>query len=439
MRFWHFLAVLAACFNTSAQESPIQSGPMIGYVDMREVLIWVQTNRPAEVQIQYREKDSKTEPLYTQAVEAMASHAYAVKLVADQVQPGRSYEYEVLVDGETIALPYPTTFDTQSIWRYRTDPPDFTVALGSCTYINEPEYDRPGDGYGGNYEIFEAIDRYHPDMMLWLGDNNYLREPDWWTRTGIFHRYTHTRSLPEMQPLLARTANYAIWDDHDFGPNDSDRSWINKDIAKEAFDAFWGNPGSGLPGNPGGITTMFRYNDIDFFLLDNRYFRSPNDMANRYENEILGEEQLNWLIEALVSSDATFKLVCIGGQVLNDAEKFEIYKNVAPRERDELLRRIASEGIKNVVFITGDRHHGELNKLRLNEDVVVYDFTASPLTSGSGRIRNEVNENRVEGTLVTQRNFGFIEFSGPQEARKMRMSIRDVAGEEIWDYEIEAQ
>ncbi|MEM6877641.1 MAG: alkaline phosphatase family protein, partial [Bacteroidota bacterium] len=72
-------------------------------------------------------------------------------------------------------------------------------------------------------------------------------------------------------------------------------------------------------------------------------------------------------------------------------------------------------------------------------DHVLYDFTASPLTSGSGSSRDEINENRVAETLVLQRNFGFIEFSGPRDNRKMRLSIRDVSGEELWSYEIEAQ
>ena len=47
----------------------------------------------------------------------------------------------------------------------------------------------------------KAMHAQRPDLMLWLGDNTYLREVDWYTRTGFIHRYTHTRSLPELQPL----------------------------------------------------------------------------------------------------------------------------------------------------------------------------------------------------------------------------------------------
>lgn len=39
---------------------------------------------------------------------------------------------------------------------------------------------------------------------------------------------THSRSVAELQPFLASTHHYAIWDDHDYGPNDSDRGFYNK-------------------------------------------------------------------------------------------------------------------------------------------------------------------------------------------------------------------
>ena len=53
----------------------------------------------------------------------------------------------------------------------------------------------------------------NPDFMLWLGDNTYLRESDWNSRTGFIKRYPHTRALSELQPLLASTHHYATWDD----------------------------------------------------------------------------------------------------------------------------------------------------------------------------------------------------------------------------------
>lgn len=429
--------LIIACFTTSiliGQNNLLQSGPMLGYAQMMEVLLWVQTTKEAKVQIRYWETGDPKNRKETAVVSTIPEEAFTAKLVADQVEPGKKYEYEVLINWKKVALPYPLEFQTQSLWQWRTDPPDFKIALGSCAYINEPEYDRPGTPYGGDYHIFTSIHKMQPDAMLWLGDNTYLREVDWHSRTGILGRFTHSRSLPELQPLLASTNHYAIWDDHDFGPDNSDRSFIHKDLTLEAFRLFWGNPSFGLPGQKG-ITSHFQFNDIDFFLLDNRYYRSP-DNRKTGKKTMMGEAQLEWLIDALVNSQAPFKMVAIGGQVLNTAEVHETYIHYHSEERDYLLRRIEEEDIKGVVFLTGDRHFTELSHYENAAGNSVYDLTVSPLTSGFVEEVTENNELRVEETTVTQRNFGILEFTGPRTERVMNIAIYNNDGEEVWSKEI---
>ncbi|RMG67907.1 MAG: alkaline phosphatase family protein [Bacteroidetes bacterium] len=410
------------------------SGPMVGYCEMREALLWVQTNGPAQVHFEYTAGPGS--PVFkTPTYVTGAAEAYTARLIADQVKPGTRYTYQLFINNVEVSRPYPLTFQTPPLWSFRTDPPEMKIALGSCAYINDEPYDRPGTPYGGDYRIFESIQRAQPDMMLWLGDNNYLREADWFSRTGIIHRYTHSRAVPEMQALLASTANYAIWDDHDYGPNDSDYTYRDKKETLRAFQLFWGNPSYGLPGE-GGITSSFVWGDAEFFLLDNRYFRDPNRKPG--VRTILGESQLQWLLDALVSSNATFKFVCIGGQVVNDAAEFENYARIAPAERTRMLETITDAGIRNVIFLTGDRHHSELS-LYEDEGVKIYDFTASPLTSGPHDASDEANTLRVEGSHVGIRNYGIMEISGPRTARALRFSLYDTDGKALWSHEIKAE
>ena len=410
---------------------------MLGYSEMKEVLLWVQTTEAADVQIAYWPEGDKSAQQMTDAYTTHKAEVFTAKLLADQVEPGTTYEYELQINGKSVKFDYPTTFQTQELWQWRKDPPTFTMALGSCSYVNEPVYDRPNNSYGGDYHIFQSIHKMRPDAMLWLGDNMYLREADWFSRTGIMHRYTHTRSLPEMQPLLATTHNYAIWDDHDYGPNDSDRSYIHKNTTLEAFRLFWGNPTYGLTGEASGITTMFQWADMDFFLMDNRYFRKPNHRKSG-EAVYFGETQLEWLIDALASSSSPFKFVATGGQILNTEAVYENYIRLAPEERAYLLGRIEEEGITGVIFLTGDRHHTELNSYTNASGNVVYDLTVSPLTSGSGSNRDgENNAARDEGTLVVQRNFGLMTLSGPRRERELLIQIFDVDGQELWQRTIQ--
>jgi alkaline phosphatase D len=419
-----------------AQKSLLQSGPMLGYSDMFETMLWVQTKSEAQVQIAYWPKENPAQKFFTESKTTAKKDGFTAHLVADEVQPGNVYEYALSINGQPVKFDYPTTFQTQTLWQWRTDPPAFKMAVGSCSYVNEPEFDRPGTPYGADYQIFTSIHQKRPDAMLWLGDNTYLREVDWFTRTGFLHRYTHTRSLQELQPLLASTHHYAIWDDHDYGPNDSDGSFVHKDMATEIFKLFWANPSFGLPGQ-GGITGYFQWADVDFFLLDNRYFRTPNKRKTG-DRVLLGKVQLEWLIDALAASNAPFKMVAIGGQVLTTYAGHETYVNLCPEERTYLLRRIDEEGIKNVIFLTGDRHHSEFSKLVTKNGITIYDWTVSPLTSGVHQT-DEKNLLREEGSLFMQRNFGMLEFSGPRTQRSLTMRIFDVSGKELWTRTVQSE
>ncbi|GAA4359111.1 alkaline phosphatase D family protein [Hymenobacter saemangeumensis] len=412
----------------------LRSGPMVGYSEMREVALWVQTNGPATAVIEYWDVAAPARKLRTAPVVATAAPGFTAHLLADQVEPGHRYAYALYLNGQLVPRPYPLEFQTQALWQWRQEPPNFRFALGSCVYVNEPAYDRPGRPYGGEYGIFSSINAQRPDFMLWLGDNTYLREADWNTRTGIYHRYSHSRAVPEMQPLLARTHNYAIWDDHDYGPNDSDRSFAMKETTRAAFRDFWANPNYGPAG---GAYGSFEWSDVQVFLLDNRWFRSSNSY-NTKEGSYLGREQLSWLLDALTASQATFKLIAVGGQVLNPAKVFENYSNYE-QERAALLQGIADRRISGVVFLDGDRHHTELTKLERPGTYPLYDFTCSPLTSSAATgARTEANTGRVEGTFVAERNFALIDVSGPRASRQLKISVLDQAGKLLWERSLSA-
>jgi len=415
----------------------IQSGPMLGYVDMMEAMIWVQTTGPAVVSVQYWEQD-KTARFETAQMLTEQKNGYTAHLVANQVEPGKTYDYAVYVNNRLVERPYPTTFKTQPLWRWRTDPPAFSLVTGSCAYINEPEYDRPGTPYGSEYQVFTSIHQQKPDLMLWLGDNIYYREPDWATRTGMLHRNTHGRSLPELQPLLASTSHYAIWDDHDFGPNDADGTWVHKEMAWEVFQDFWGNPTYGVNGQKG-CTSWFQYADVDFFLLDDRYFRSPNDCES-CPRTMLGAAQIAWFKGALAQSTAPFKIVAVGGQFMSSSENGESFTHLFRAERDSILAFIERENIKGVVFLTGDKHFTELSALKNARGNMVYDLTASPFTSGvfTDAATKEINTFRVEGTVVAKHNFAMLRFSGPRKERQLQITDYDADGKEMWTKTIKA-
>ena len=415
-------------------EELIQSGPMLGHISMRSAQIWVQTSAQSKVQIEYSPKGVAEHAwLRTPPVNTNARSGHTAQLELTDLEPGTAYDARVVVDDQIASEVF--DFSTQVLWDYRMDPPPFKFVTGSCAYINEEAYDRPGKPYGGGYEIFESMANEAPDMMLWLGDNIYLREVDFQSYSGFVHRYSHMRSTPEMARLLKACPNYAIWDDHDFGPNDSDGSWIHADWSKEAFQAFWANPSYGLPNAPRSISTAFRFVDMEFFLLDNRTYR-VNHYNKTNEPQVLGQAQIDWLIQSLRKSRAPFKFVVLGGQLLSDAA---VYENVAqfPGERKQILDRLEAEDIRGVVFLSGDRHTTELSELTMENGRKVFDLTVSPLTSGPGHAREEPNSLRVEGTYVEQRNYAVLSFEGPRKSRTCTIEVKSTNGETLWTRTLE--
>ncbi|MGJ4752954.1 alkaline phosphatase D family protein [Leptospira kmetyi] len=415
----------------NAESANLVSGPILGYSTLKEVLVWAQTDRKAQVILEYSEIENPKNRFFSEEIKTDSKTGFIAKLIANKVHPGKKYNYNILIDGKKIESRHAQVFQAQSFFAAGQDPPSFSFALGSCAYVNETEFDVPGKPYGGEYFIYNSILSKKPDFMLWLGDNIYLRETDWDSRTGFFHRYKHQRGIAELAPLFASVHHYAIWDDHDFGPNDGDASFWMKDTAEEMFKLHWGN----LQYAKEGIYGSFTWGDSQFFLLDDRTFRTANHNKVVGPRQILGEKQFQWLVNSLAFSKATFKFVAIGGQFLNPNAVFENYATY-PEERNKILSAIRDLKIKNLFFLTGDRHHTELNLLKEEGAEPIYDFTVSPLTSGYYSPITEKNPLRVEGTLVDKRNFGMVSVGGKRGERKLVLQIFDVNGKEVWKKEI---
>jgi len=62
-RLLHLFLLFFITTNLFAQTSLLQSGPMVGYSDIKEVALWVQATEAAEVKIVYWEKGKPNKSL----------------------------------------------------------------------------------------------------------------------------------------------------------------------------------------------------------------------------------------------------------------------------------------------------------------------------------------------------------------------------------------
>jgi alkaline phosphatase D len=267
--FTAIFLLLAVTVSAQKKQEPsiVIAGPMIGHVDLRTATIWVQLeNNFTRAQLFWEEKGGKNLSRPSANFVFSEGPFKTATAVMTDLKPGTTYKYTITVNmlkPRTISTGEVTT---QQLWQWRKQAPDFSFITGSCAYFNQPEYDRPGKPYGGDSSIFETMAKEKAEFMLWLGDNWYTREADYYSEWGLNYRATRDRSLPVLQPFLKAMPHYAIWDDHDYGWNDADKSYPLKKESREVFKKIWCNPSYGENGEA--VYTKMTWNDVDIFMLD---------------------------------------------------------------------------------------------------------------------------------------------------------------------------
>ncbi|MEO6328529.1 MAG: alkaline phosphatase D family protein [Ginsengibacter sp.] len=418
------------------------SGPWAGNVELRNATIWVEVSPSVKsVSIRFSPNGKSSEVKTITYKGELGKEFNPIKIELNGLDFNTIYTYNVLVDGKIVTPYAKSKFTTKDLWQWRKPAPDFTFLTGSCAYFNEPVYDRPGKPYGGDSSIFETMANTPAAFHVWLGDDWYTREVDFCSPWGLNYRASHDRSLPVLQKFMASMPQYAIWDDHDYGPDNAGKSYFLKEESRKVFMKYWCNPSYGEEGK--GIYTKISYSDVDIFLTDDRYFRSEDKIPDSLHGQpntgksFFGAMQMEWLKNSLLFSDATFKVIAVGSQVLNPYPSSESMK-LYTAEYNELMNFIDEQKIQGVIFFTGDRHHSEVIKHPRKGLYALYDVTVSPYTSSVSKVTGaEINnESRVPGTLAEAQNFGKITVSGKLKERMFKVEFIGVKGAKLGEWSV---
>lgn len=411
---------------------------MLGPVELRDAKIWVEVSPEVRsVSLQVGKKGSAQRRSIAYKGE-LGQDFNPVQFTVGGLDMNSTYEYRFLVNGKLVSEG--GEFTTKDLWQWRKPAPDFRFLTGSCSYFNEPVFDRPGTPYGKDSSIFGTMAKEKAAFMLWLGDAWYTRDVDYYSDWGLWYRASHDRAAPSLQPLLKAMPQIATWDDHDYGPNDIGRNYILKQTSRNIWKNYWCNPSYGENGQ--GIYTMLTWGDADIFITDDRWWRSADDTKDSVngfpnpEKEFLGQQQMEWLKNSLLYSSATFKIIAVGSQVLNPVSPFDKWRDF-PAEYTELMDFLQEYRINGVLFLTGDRHHSEIIKVERPGTYPLYDITVSPLTSGTHVFGSAEKNNpyRVLGIDQLQ-NYGRFSFSGPRNDRKLTVDFLGLKGEKLGTWSV---
>ncbi|MCW5555703.1 MAG: alkaline phosphatase D family protein [Verrucomicrobiae bacterium] len=340
------LIFVQLCPTASASPTAqLDLGPMLGHVGPTEARIWVKAaprlggakaaRRSVAVCVSEHPDLSRGRTLRTQTLHGPE---YLGQFHITGLKPATRYYYWVHVDGESgMASPAPS-FVTAPAEGSRGR---LRLAFISC--VGRNAFD-PAAAWG------DLAARTPIDLLLFLGDNHYA---DTTEPAGQRAAYYVQRRLAGFRDLSRRVPCYGIWDDHDYGPNNSDGTAAGKERSLETFKEFWANPGYGQRDDPG-VYFKFTRGDVDFFMLDVRYHRSPNAAPDDGNKTMLGAAQLAWLKRELLASKATVKFLASGSEWQSNGSEDSWSR--FNRERMELFDFIQERGIPGVVLLSGDRH-----------------------------------------------------------------------------------
>jgi alkaline phosphatase D len=287
------------------------------------------------------------------------------------------------------------------------------VAIGSCNKENLPQ------------PLWEPIVAFRPQLWIWLGDNVYGDTHD---MKELAAKYALQKSNSGYQKLLATCPVEGIWDDHDYGKNDSGFKHPRKRESQKLFLDFVGEPADSPRRGHEGIYHSRTYGPdgkiVCIILLDVRSWRPPPASGG----DILGEAQWRWLEKTLKESDAQVHLICSGSQILPAEHRWDKW-NDFPDSRRRLLKMLAELKPSGTVLLSGDRHFSELMRTENPfGGLDLHEMTSSGLTHFWEKFPNEKNSFRL-GEALVDLSYGTLEVDW--NTREIDLSLRNATGEKV--------
>ncbi|HMC09982.1 MAG TPA: alkaline phosphatase D family protein [Pirellulaceae bacterium] len=243
-----------------------------------------------------------------------------------------------------------------------------------------------------------------PDFCVSAGDTVYYdgqgqarNVPEAW------QAYQKMFGLVPMKDYYRHVGGYFMKDDHDYRFNDSDPHmkglWVNvgKNDSKARYtetkgnrklDVNWLTHEEGVrvfkqvfPMGEKTYRTVRWGRGLQIWMLENRDYRSPNDMPDGPDKTIWGKEQKAWLKETLLASDADYRIIISPNPIMGPDRLLkgdnQANLNGFWHEGQAFLDWLKDNRLTNVVLMNGDRHW-QYHSIDKRNSRTIHEFSCGP-------------------------------------------------------------
>lgn len=411
-------------------------GVASGDVTESSAVVWSRADEKADMRVSYAPAMGAGE-VRTMTVPAGTDRDFTAQAHLTGLSADTLYRYQIqFVADSRKSLPMAGIFRTAPVRKAEN-----SVALIWSGDLAGQRYCRRPD-FG--YRIFTAMEKFRPDFFVANGDMIYADndcpaegiEPDWqnvpdtfpgigdprvdWENPAelreVFNaHWRYNRADLPFQAFLASIPMYVQWDDHevinDFGgawqtyaPQPGRAGYSNVVAAgrRSFFDYHPFDPTATKEADGSKrIYRSYRWGaHVELFILDARSYRSPNNDKDSGSKTMLGRAQLDWLIQGLSTSDATWKIVSNdvplsvptgtrASEFGRDAFASGALQSGFETELLEIMARLDAANVENILFVATDVHSAAQIRYERDYDgdgdkMLFHELIAGPLSAIRG-------------------------------------------------------
>lgn len=404
-----FLPMLLLGSIASFATAQVQThGQMVGEPTADSAIVWTRCSQAAFVSVVYATNPIFGGAVETAAVPALAGRDFTVRVPLTGLQSDATYYYRCRLAATPGA---PGTLGP--IGQFRTAPAANQMAPVSFAFSGDIQTLT-------QFGIFDALTLEDPDFFVCLGDFPYcdgaVTLADYWA----MHRTV--RAAPEWQACMAKVPLVAIWDDHEVSNN-----WdaaMSPSLVTNGIAAFrdW----MPLPDGPNDIWRRLRFGAAaELFLLDTRRYRALNDAVPAPGKPMLGPTQLQWLLQALQQSTATWKFVATSVPTFyGGTDSWDGFVH----EREQMLAFLRDNHVDDVVFLAADQHIAAIRELREG----LLEVQTGPMAQFTGS-NLHVREPEQRWHAI-ERNFGMVHVDTATTPPRLRIVFHDAFGDVLREH-----